>query len=123
VAGSPESQIAKLADAIENGMLTEKPFLREIGSYKVVKGLWLQRKGELAEAEKQLDEGLTVLERSGFVPLRLLSLYRIANVFAMFPPPFALQQKYLELYNLELDRIGVTRLSDALDAVIRDELG
>jgi DNA-binding winged helix-turn-helix (wHTH) protein len=122
VAGSPEPQIAKLADAVENGMLNEKPFLREIGSYRVVKGLWLQRKGESTEAEKQLDEGLTVLDRSGFVPLRLHSLYRIVNVFAMFPPPLALQQKYLELYNLELDRIGVTRLSAGLDAVIREQL-
>lgn len=122
VAGSPESQITKLADAIENGMLTEKPFLREIGSYRVVKGLWLQRKGESTEAEKQLDEGLTVLERSGFVPLRLLSLYRIVNVFAMFPPPLTLRQKYVDLYEMEVDRIGVNRLAAALEAVIRDEL-
>ncbi|MNW43764.1 Sensory transduction protein regX3 [compost metagenome] len=123
VAGSPERKIETLADAIENGMLTEKPFLREIGSYKVVKGLWLQRRGEGTGAEKLLDEGLAVLERSGFVPLRLLSLYRIVNYFILFPPPLALDRKYKALFDMELDRIGVTRLSDALEAVIRGELG
>ncbi|MBW4839909.1 MAG: winged helix-turn-helix domain-containing protein [Paenibacillaceae bacterium] len=123
VAGSPERKIEKLAHAIEDGMLTEMPFLREIGSYKVVKGLWLQRRGDGTEAEKLLDEGLSVLERSGFVPLRLLSLYRIVHYFIMFPPPLALHRKYKELFDMELDRIGASRLSDALETVIRGELG
>ncbi|WP_178023983.1 winged helix-turn-helix domain-containing protein [uncultured Paenibacillus sp.] len=122
VTGSPEHQLGKLAHAIEDGLLTEKPFLREIGGYKVVKGLWLLRREEEAEAVKLMDEGLSVLERSGFVPLRLFSLYRIVYCFAMFPPSLALHRKYKELFDMELARIGLDRLSGALEAVIRGEL-
>lgn len=122
VAGSSERQLGKLAHAIEDGMLTEKPFLREIGGYKVVKGLWMLRREEGTEAVKLMDEGLSVLERSGFVPLRLFSLYRIVYYFALFPSNSALHLKYKELLDMELERIGFGRLSGALDAVIRGEL-
>lgn len=122
VARSPERKLEKLAHDIEDGMLTDKPFLREIGGYKVVKGLWMLRREDSAIAEKLLDEGLSVLEQSGFVPLRLLSLYRIVHYFAMFPPPSALHRKYEALFQAELDRVGADRLAGDLEAVIRGEL-
>ncbi|MGG6314277.1 winged helix-turn-helix domain-containing protein [Paenibacillus macerans] len=121
-AGSPEGKLRKLAEAIESGMLTAKPFLREIGAYKVVKGLWMLKRGDWPEAEKRMDEGLSVLEQSGFVPLYLFSLYRIVNYCGRFPPKEGLHRKYRDLFIKEQDRIGLAKFSERLETIIRSEL-
>ncbi|HEY4392118.1 MAG TPA: winged helix-turn-helix domain-containing protein [Paenibacillus sp.] len=122
VAGAEEHELEKMAEAIEAGILSTKPFLREIGCYKVVKGLWVLRRQAWREAENLLDEGLQVLERSGFVPVRLYALHRITHYCGMFPPKKELQQKYTDIFEEEQERIGITKLLGTLEATMLNEL-
>lgn len=122
VAGETDHELENMANAIENEMLSAKPFLREIGSYKVVKGLWMLRRLMWREAENLLDEGLQVLERSGFVPLRLGALVRIHHYCNMFPPKKELQQKYTDIFEEEQGRIGLQNLLGTLESTILNEL-
>lgn len=122
VAGAEECKLEKMAEAVEAGILSVKPFLREIGSYKVVKGLWMLRREAWREAENLLDEGLQVLERSGFVPMKLYGLYRIIHYCGMFPPKKELQLKYTDLYEEEQERIGLQKLLGPLETTVLNEL-
>lgn len=123
VAGTDDRELERMAEAIETGILTAKPYLRELGSYKVVKGLWLLRRRAWREAEKLLDEGLQVLDRSGFVPMRLYALHRITHYCRLFPPGGpSLQQKYTDLFEEEQERIGLTKLLGQLEATMLKEL-
>lgn len=122
VAGAEEYTLEKMAEAIEARILSIKPFLREIGSYKVVKGLWMLRRKAWHEAEKLLDEGLQVLDRSGFVPMKLYGLYRIIHYCGMFPPEKELQLKYSDFYEEEKERIGLQKLLGPLEATVLNEL-
>lgn len=122
VAGAEEHELEKMAESIEVGILSTKPFLREIGSYKVVKGMWMLRRQAWREAENLLDEGLQVLDRSGFVPMRLYALHRIIHFSGMFPPKTQLQQKYAERFEEEQERIGLNKWLGSLEATILNEL-
>ncbi|WP_409343615.1 winged helix-turn-helix domain-containing protein [Paenibacillus sp. MBLB4367] len=123
VAGAEEHELEKMAEAIETGILATKPFLREIGSYKVVKGLWALRRQAWREAENLLDEGLQVMERSGFVPMRLYALHRINHYCSIFPPKKELQQKYTAIFEEIQERIGLKKLLGPLEAIMLNELG
>jgi len=91
--GTEDKELEQMAKAIE-ALLLERPFLREIGSYKVLKGMWLLRSKHWDEAEQMLDEGLQVLDMSGFVLMRIYALYRIVHYCNEFPPKSALHHKY-----------------------------
>ncbi|WP_438495674.1 winged helix-turn-helix domain-containing protein [Paenibacillus sp. IHBB 3054] len=121
VAGTGDAELERLDEAIE-GVLLDKPFLREIGSYKIVKGLWRLRNKQWREAEKLLDEGLQVLEMTGFVPLPLHALYRIYHFCRMFPPPQALQHKYDNQFAAKLEELGFDRLAQSLEDVLQQIL-
>ncbi|QJD84599.1 winged helix-turn-helix domain-containing protein [Cohnella herbarum] len=122
VAGAKEHELEKMAGAIEAEMLCAKPFLREIGSFKVVMGLWAVRRQAWREAEKLLDEGLQVLDKSGFVPLKLGALYRIIHYLDMVSLEKKRLRKYITLFEEERLRIGFDKLSAALEATIMNEL-
>ncbi len=98
--------------------MLEKPFLREIGSYKVVRGLWLLRRKSWIEAEQLLDDALQVLEMSGFVPMRIYALYRMVHYCNEFPPKLALHHKYAELFEREKEDRGFHRLEQSLETVL-----
>lgn len=122
VVGTDDSELEKMAEAIETEILTAKPYLRELGSYKVVKGLWMLRRRARREAENLLDEGLQVLDRSGFVPMRLYALHRMVHYCRMFPPGEPLLHKYTDLFEEEQERIGLRKLLGQLEATLLNEL-
>ncbi|WP_379154847.1 winged helix-turn-helix domain-containing protein [Paenibacillus sp. sgz5001063] len=121
VAGTGNDELIKMEEDI-GWILQEKPFLREIGSYKVVKGLWYVRQKQWREAEKLLDEGLQVQELTGFLPLRLYALYQIVHFCRMFPPEQALQYKYENIFALELEKSGLKRLEQPLEELMQQLL-
>lgn len=117
VAGTQDHELNELAKAIEV-LLHEKPFLREIGSYKIVMGLWKLRQKEWYQAELLLDEGLQVLDMSGFIPLRLLALHRIYYYCEKFPPKQALQRKYVRIFEEEQVKHGLNQLIGPLEIAL-----
>lgn len=119
--GTEDQELEQMAQAIEV-LLQEKPFLREIGGYKVVKGLWLLRQGAKREAELLIDEGLEVLEMSGFVPMRMYALNRIVHYCNEFPPRPALHHKYTDLFEREKEQRGLYRIEQSLEAVLLNAL-
>lgn len=118
VAGTGNEELARMDDAVGQ-ILQEKPFLREIGSYKIVQGLRHMRNSEWQEGEKLLDEGLEVLGMSGFVPLRLYGLYRIKHFFNMFPVTKPLQRKYESKYIAALEDSGLITLEQPLEEMMQ----
>lgn len=118
VAGTGNEELKRMDHAIA-GILQKKPFLREIGSYKIVKGLWHVRNTEWREADKLLGEGLAVLEMSGFAPLRLYGLYRIHHFMHMFPAAKALKLKYEHQYTAALEDSGLIRLEQPLKELMQ----
>ncbi|UHA74661.1 winged helix-turn-helix domain-containing protein [Paenibacillus sp. 481] len=122
VVGAEENELRKMAETIEVDILPSKPFLREVGSYKVVKGLWMLQRQEWREAEKLLDEGLHILDKSGFVPIRLFALIRIHYYCGLFPPKKELQQKYIDKYAEVQEQIGFNKLSGPLEATLQNVL-
>ncbi|WNS41128.1 winged helix-turn-helix domain-containing protein [Paenibacillus sp. MMS20-IR301] len=117
-AGTGEEELIRMDEAIGR-MLQEKPFLREIGSYKVVKGLWHFRRGQWLEGDRLLEEGMSVQEMSGFAPLRLYALYRIYHFCRVYPPAPPVHRKYIEKFTAELEQMGLNRLDQPLAAVLR----
>ncbi|MEK3968769.1 winged helix-turn-helix domain-containing protein [Paenibacillus sp. FSL R7-0048] len=115
--GTEDHVIERMATDIE-ALLLEKPYLREIGSYKVARGLWFLRRQSWREAEQLLDEALQVLEMSGFVPMRIYALYRIVHYCNQFPPKPALYRKYVNLFEREKEERGFHRLEQSLDTVL-----
>ncbi|MNO11949.1 Phosphate regulon transcriptional regulatory protein PhoB [compost metagenome] len=120
VAGVRQDVLEQMAKAIEVDILSTSPFLREIGSYKIVKGLWMFNRQLWGEGEKLLDEGIQVLESSGFVPLKLLALYRISFYFecGKFPIKKELRQKYTYIYDEEQERLGLKKKIKLLEGTI-----
>ncbi|AIQ11685.1 hypothetical protein PDUR_06800 [Paenibacillus durus] len=110
-----------MAEAIE-GLLKTKPFLREIGCYNIIKGLWMLRKNERRTGEVLLDEGLGVLELSGFVPIRLFGLYHIAHFCRQFAfkGEEGVRRKYEALFAEEQARCGLPGLMDRIEAALND---
>ncbi|MNO56003.1 Phosphate regulon transcriptional regulatory protein PhoB [compost metagenome] len=120
VAGTGEDQLEQMAQAIEVDILSSSPFLRENGSYKIVKGLWMLNRQQWIEGEKLLDEGIQVLENSGFIPLKLLALWRVSFYFncGKFPIRKDLKQKYTYIYDEEQERIGLKKKHKVLENTI-----
>lgn len=117
VAGAGDEELERLDHKV-SGILKAKPFLREIGSYKVVKGLWKLGREQWGEGQKLIDEGLQVLDMSGFVPLRFYSVYRIYHFCRMFPVSRSLQHKYERMYSAELEASGLARLEQPLENML-----
>ncbi|MDH6374434.1 transcriptional regulator [Paenibacillus sp. VTT E-133280] len=115
--GTEDHVIERMAKDIET-LLQEMPYLREIGSYKVARGLWFLRRRSWREAERLLDDALQVLEMSGFVPMRIYALYRIVHYCNEFPPQPALQHKYADLFEREKEERGFHRLEQSLEHVL-----
>lgn len=92
--------------------------MREIGSYKVARGLCFLRRKSWREAEQLLDEALQVLEMSGFVPMQIYALYRIVHYCNEFSPQSALHRKYADLFEREKEERGFHRLEQSLETVL-----
>ncbi|MFC3748977.1 winged helix-turn-helix domain-containing protein [Paenibacillus sp. GCM10012306] len=117
-AGTPDVQVAAMLGDIEE-RLSARPFLRESGSYNITKGLWKLRQKNWRDGEALLDEGLQILETSGFVPLLMQALHRIVYCGAIFSFPQALQAKYKKMFEAEQAARGLDQWLKPLEAVIR----
>ncbi|WP_042203938.1 winged helix-turn-helix domain-containing protein [Paenibacillus camerounensis] len=120
-AGAGNEVLMQMDEAIVKA-LQEKPFLRETGSYNIVKGLWQLRNNQPAEAEALLDEGLDVLERSGFVPLRLYGFYRICHYCRLYLPSHPLHRKYERRFAAVMEDIGLDRYEQRLEELLMQVL-
>lgn len=116
-AGSGNDVLMRLDEAVVQ-ILREKPFLRETGGYKIVKGLWHLRENQMAEAGQLLDEGLEVLERSGFVPLSLYGFYRIYHYSRLYLPPHPLHRKYERRFIEVMEESGLIRYEQPLEKLL-----
>lgn len=118
IAGTADEQVEAMCKSIDE-LLAAKPYLREIGQYHVAKGLWRLRQRAWREAERLLDEGLQVLEMSGFVPMRCYVLQQIVQFSEMFSSIPALRDKYAMLLHEEYERMDLPRLRQPLEELLR----
>ncbi|MEK4512785.1 winged helix family transcriptional regulator [Paenibacillus anaericanus] len=83
--------------------LKDTPYLREIGRYHILKGLWLLAQGKRSQGVDLLDEGLEVLRMSINAPLLLISVSQILLYVQNHVPDSELEHKYQGVY-AALDR-------------------
>ncbi|WP_223067317.1 winged helix-turn-helix domain-containing protein [Paenibacillus caui] len=121
LAGKPDEELAMQAGRIEN-ILSEKPYLREKGSYHIVKGLWFVTRGECSEGESLLDKGLDILDMSGFIPLRMHALNRLFHSFRILGCHGPMQLKYGRLLREEQRRQEMNRFGQPLEATLLNYL-
>lgn len=116
-----DRELQAISTSIEQ-LLAAKPYLREIGSYSIVSGLWRLRKNERRSGEALLDDGLGVLELSGFVPIRLFGLYRIVQFCrrTAFKGSPEVTRKYAELFAEAQARCGLPGLLPNIEALLDD---
>ncbi|MGF6353283.1 DNA-binding winged helix-turn-helix (wHTH) protein [Paenibacillus sp. 4624] len=94
--GSGEAAEEQLA--VLRSELKDAPYLREIGRFQVMEGLWLLRQGRVREAELRMDDGLDVLKMSLNAPLYLNSAYQILLYMDHHRTPGRLRNKYQQIY-------------------------
>ncbi|WP_440114148.1 winged helix-turn-helix domain-containing protein [Paenibacillus sp. QZ-Y1] len=94
--GSGEAVEAQMA--VLRAGLKDAPYLREIGRFQVMEGLWLLRQGRVREAELRMDDGLDVLKMSLNAPLYLNSAYQVLLFMAHHRIEGRLQSKYRQVY-------------------------
>ncbi|HBU81389.1 MAG TPA: winged helix family transcriptional regulator [Paenibacillus sp.] len=91
-------------EAVEDQMavlrsgLKDAPYLREIGRFQIMEGLWLLRQGRIREAEPRMDDGLDVLKMTLNAPLYLNSAYQILLFMAHHRIEGRLQSKYRQVH-------------------------
>lgn len=94
--GSGEAVEAQMA-VLKSG-LKDAPYLREIGRFQVMEGLWLLRQGRVREAELRMDDGLDVLKMSLNAPLYLNAAYQILLFLGHHRIEGRLRSKYRQVY-------------------------
>ncbi|WP_433582293.1 winged helix-turn-helix domain-containing protein [Paenibacillus amylolyticus] len=94
--GSGEAIEAQMA--VLRAGLKDAPYLREIGRFQVMEGLWLLRQGRVREAELRMDDGLDVLKMSLNAPLYLNAAYQILLFLGHHRIEGRLRSKYRQVY-------------------------
>jgi DNA-binding winged helix-turn-helix (wHTH) protein len=84
--------------AVLRAELKDAPYLREIGRFQVMEGLWLLRQGRIREAELRMDDGLDVLKMSLNAPLYLNAAYQILQFMGHHRIEGRLRSKYRQVY-------------------------
>lgn len=120
-AESGDAVLEQLAARLETSILVEKPYLRESGGFRIVTGLWRLRQGKHQEAECYLDEGLAILEKSGFVPLQLHALHRIVHYLDRVGDE-KLRSKYKGLYQAFFEQFMGNGLLQTLETAMQQAL-
>ncbi|MGG4211829.1 winged helix-turn-helix domain-containing protein [Paenibacillus sp. FSL L8-0638] len=93
---------AELSDRLE-GMLSEAPFLRELGRYRMMRGLMLLRTGDVDNAERLMDEGLDTLDMAKQELLQIKAVSQIRSFLKLCGSYPVLEEKYAAQYD-QLDR-------------------
>ncbi|MFM9328423.1 winged helix-turn-helix domain-containing protein [Paenibacillus mesotrionivorans] len=121
VAESGDAVIEQLAARLETSILVEKPYLREMGGFRIATGLWKLRQRKHQDAERYLDEGLAILEKSGFVPLQLHALHRIMHYVDRLGDD-KLRSKYKSLYQAFFEQFLGNGLLQTLETAMQQAL-
>ncbi|MEC0184414.1 winged helix-turn-helix domain-containing protein [Paenibacillus peoriae] len=93
---------AELSDRLE-GLLSEAPYLRELGRYRLMRGLMLLRTGDVDNAERLIDEGLDTLDMGKQELLKIKAVCQIRGFLKLCGTYPMLEEKYATRYE-RLDR-------------------
>ncbi|MGQ3477090.1 winged helix-turn-helix domain-containing protein [Paenibacillus sp. TY11] len=93
---------AALSDRLE-GMLSEAPYLRELGRYRILRGFMLLRNGDVDNAERLMDEGLVTLDMAKQELLKIKAVSQICGFLKLCGSYPTLEEKYAAQYD-RLDR-------------------
>lgn len=103
-------------------LLDKEPYIREIGRFRVLKGLRLLAEGREREAERLLDEGLEVLGMSLHMPLYLSAIHQINLFLRRHVPGSLLVRKYASLFEAVEKEHRLLTLRPVMERFIRDIL-
>ncbi|GKU77834.1 winged helix-turn-helix domain-containing protein [Paenibacillus sp. L3-i20] len=112
-----EQKVAKLEE-----LLQQTPYLREIGRFLVLKGLWLLTIGERNQAIVILDEGIDVIKMTLNIHLLLISVCQIIFYLEQQQFESALLGKYKTIYETLDKEYGLTKHKASLEKMIESAL-
>ncbi|GIO36616.1 hypothetical protein J41TS12_14770 [Paenibacillus antibioticophila] len=104
-------------------LLEKEPYIREIGRFRVFKGLRLLTKGKEREAEESLDEGLEILGMSQHLSLYLAAIKQINLFLRRCDPGDSLVLKYAHLFESVQKEFHLSTLRPAMEKYISEFLG
>ncbi|MGG4483338.1 winged helix-turn-helix domain-containing protein [Paenibacillus illinoisensis] len=99
--------------------LKDAPYLREIGRFQVMEGLWLLRQGRAREAELRMDDGLDVLKKTLNAPLYINSANQILLFMAHHRIEGRLVHKYRQVYAEIAKEYGVPMYGQRITNEVR----
>ncbi|MGF9699555.1 MULTISPECIES: winged helix-turn-helix domain-containing protein [Paenibacillus] len=99
--------------------LKDAPYLREIGRFQVMEGLWLLRQGRTREAEPRIDDGLDVLKMSLNAPLYINSAHQVLLFMAHHRIQGRLLHKYRQVYTEIAKEFGIPEYGQQITDEIR----
>ncbi|WJH27274.1 protein bicaudal D homolog [Paenibacillus sp. CC-CFT742] len=99
--------------------LKDAPYLREIGRFQVMEGLWLLRQGRAREAEPRMDDGLDVLKMTLNAPLYINSANQILLFMAHHRIEGRLVHKYRQVYAEIAKEYGVPMYGQRITNEVR----
>lgn len=119
VVAGQSSEAERASGRIER-LLQGSPYLREIGRYHIVKGLYLLTQGQRQVGADLIDEGLEVLQASMHVPMLLGAVCQIVLFLQeRLPDTPRLEQKYRAFYDALDKEFGLSRYRTDLKEVIQ----
>ncbi|MBU5671020.1 winged helix-turn-helix domain-containing protein [Paenibacillus brevis] len=104
-------------------LLEKEPYIREIGRFRVFKGLRLLAMGQEREAEENLDEGLEILGMSQHQPLYLAAIKQINLFLRRRDHENSLVRKYAGLFESVQKEYRLSTLGPAMEEYITEFLG
>lgn len=111
------TKVKELVETLSQ-MLEQKPYLREIGRFHYVQGMWHYSQGRMKEASASVEDALEIFRQSGFVPHILLSVRQFLCYMELKPPSqtdktaLGLKAKLLAVFKELDDNQHYTSLKD-----------
>ncbi|WP_167577788.1 winged helix-turn-helix domain-containing protein [Ammoniphilus sp. YIM 78166] len=107
-----EQGLAAIAEV--ETLLQKYPYLREKGTFLMIKGMWLVQQAQPLEGVAAIDQGIELLQHSRFVPHLLTSLSRVVRQFERVGVHPLYAAKYKKLWEEQQTKYDLLHLREPI---------
>lgn len=102
--------------------LADWPYLREMGAYRVICGVWGLHKGNRAQGKALIAEGIAILRQSKFMPQLLMYVNRLLYFFKHCLDEPDLEREYKDLWTELSEQYQLEEVAEKTRAILRKVL-
>lgn len=114
-------EMKKQMDQLES-IFKQYPYMREKGTFYVLKGFWFLMLDNKKEAVKWIDEGIQTLEKTKFVPHKLHAIHKLVYYLRKFQLDPTLMEKFTTIWNDQLAAYQLRELEPKIEQLLRAHL-